>query len=62
MGGQNLGGARGHSKTYMYELSLFSHQRKLCSEGLLGRHALGMLGRTLAQQYEARGEERIKLS
>ena len=45
MGGHSLGGACGHSKTY--ELSLFPLQRKLCSEGLLGRHALGMLGRTL---------------
>ena len=23
------------------------HQREFCTEGLLGRHALGMLGRTL---------------
>ena len=25
----------------------FPHQREFCTEGLLGRHALGMLGRTL---------------
>ena len=27
------------------------HQREFCSEGLLGRHALGMLGRTLDLYY-----------
>ena len=58
MGGHSLSGACGHSKTY--EISLFPHQRKLSSEGLLGRHALGLLGRTL-EQHKARGEERIKL-
>ena len=44
-GGHSLGGASDHNKAH--GLSLFPHQRKLCIEGLLGRHALGMLGRTL---------------
>ena len=39
------GGACGHIK--VHRLSLFPHQREFCTEGLLGRHALGMLGRTL---------------
>ena len=43
-----LGGACGHNKAY--GLSLFPYQRKLCIEDLLGRHALGMLGTTLALQ------------
>ena len=43
--GHSLGGACGHIKAH--RLSLLPHQRKLCAEGLLGRHALGMLGRTL---------------
>ena len=33
-GGHSLGGARGHIKAH--GLSLFPHQRKLCTEGLLG--------------------------
>ena len=44
-GGQNLGGATGHIKAII--LLPFPHQRKVCTEGLLGRHALRMLGRTL---------------
>ena len=32
-----LGGACGHNKRY--GLSLFPHHRKLCTEGLLSRHA-----------------------
>ena len=48
MGGHSLGGACGHIKAH--GLSLFPHQRKLCTEGLLGRHALGMLGRTLEEK------------
>jgi hypothetical protein len=43
--GHSLGGACGHIKAF--GLSLFPHQRKFCIDGLLGRHALGMLGRTL---------------
>ena len=39
MEGHSLGGACGHSKAQ--ELFLFPHQRKLCTEGLLGRHPLG---------------------
>ena len=46
-----LGGVCGHNNAY--GLSLFPHQRKLCTEGLLGRHALvGMLGRTLLMYLE----------
>ena len=45
MGRYSLGGARGHIKAH--GLSLFPHQREFCNEGLLDRHALGMLGRTL---------------
>ena len=48
-GGHSLGGASDHNKAH--GLSLFPHQRKLCIEGLLGRHALGMLGRTLNGNY-----------
>ena len=40
-----LGGVCGHNKAY--GLSLFPHQREICPEVLLGRHALGMLVRTL---------------
>ena len=40
-----MGGARAHIKAQ--GLSLVPHQRKLCTEGLLGQHALGMLGRTM---------------
>ena len=49
VGGHSLGGACGHIKVHIHVcgLSLFPHQRKLCTESLLGRHALGMLGRTL---------------
>ena len=43
--GHSLGGDCGHIKAY--GLALFPHQRELQTEGLLGRHALGMLGRTL---------------
>ena len=42
---RNLGGATGHIKAIT--LFPFPHQRKVCTEGLLGRHALCMLGRTL---------------
>ena len=44
-GGHSLGGACDHNKAH--GLSLFPHQREFCTEGLLGRYALGMLGRTL---------------
>ena len=44
--GHTLGGGCGHIKAF--GISLFTHQRKFCTEGLLGRHALCMLGRTLA--------------
>ena len=40
-----MGGAIGHIKAIT--LLLFPHQRKICTEGLLGRYALCMLGRTL---------------
>ena len=49
-GGHGLGGAHGHIKAHGF--SLFPHQRKPCTEGLLGRHALDMLGRTL---FKGRG-------
>ena len=39
-GGQNLGGATGHIKAIT--LLPFPHQRKVHTEGLLGRHALIM--------------------
>ena len=45
MGEQNLGGVTDHIKAIT--LLPFPHQRKVCTEGLLGRHALCMLGRTL---------------
>ena len=40
-----MGGDCGHIKAY--GLALFTYQREFLTEGLLGRHALGMLGRTL---------------
>ena len=45
--GPTLGGASDHNKAH--GLFPFPHQRKSCTEGLLGRHALGtcMLGKTL---------------
>ena len=43
-GGHSLGGACDHNKAH--GLFLLPHQRKFCTEGLFGRHALGML-RTL---------------
>ena len=49
-GGYSLGGVHGHIKAH--GLSLFPHQRKLCTEDLLDRHALGMLGRTLIIFYD----------
>ena len=45
MGGCGLGVACGHIKAF--GLFPFPHQRKICTEGLQGRHALSMLGRTL---------------
>ena len=45
MGGWNLGGATGHIKAIT--LLPFPYQRKVHTEGLLGQHALCMLGRTL---------------
>ena len=45
MGGRGLGMACGHIKAFV--LFPFSHQRKISAEGLQGRHALSMLGRTL---------------
>ena len=44
-GGHDLGGACSHIKALGF--SPFPHQKKVCTEGLLGRHALSMLGRTL---------------
>ena len=45
-----MGGACDHNKAH--GLSLFPHQSKICTKGLLGRHALGMLGRTLLISLE----------
>ena len=45
IGGHGVGGACSHIKVFW--LSPFPHQREFCTEGLLGQHALGMLGRTL---------------
>ena len=45
VGGRGMGVACGHIKAF--GLFLFPHQTKICSEGLQGRHALSMLGRTL---------------
>ena len=36
--GHTLGGGCGHIKAF--KISLFTHQREFCTEGLLGRHAL----------------------
>ena len=44
-GEHGLSRAHGHIKAYGF--SLFPHQRKFCSVGLLGGHILCMLGRTL---------------
>ena len=44
-GGHGLGRACGHIKAF--GVSPFPHQRKFCTEGLLGRHTLHMLGRIL---------------
>ena len=44
-GGHSWGMAYGHNKAF--DLFPFPHQRKICSEGLQGRHTLSMLGRTL---------------
>ena len=45
MGGLISGVACGHIKAF--GLCPFPHQTKICVEGLQGRHALSMLGRTL---------------
>ena len=45
VGGRGLGVACGHIKAF--GLFPFPHQTNVCSEGLQGRHALSMLGRTL---------------
>ena len=50
-GGRGLGVACGHIKAF--GLFPFPHQRRICSEGLQGRHALSMLGRTLDSVYQA---------
>ena len=42
-----VGGHGLWSKTKAFGLFPFPHQTKICSEGLQGRHALSMLGRTL---------------
>ena len=44
-GGRGWGMAYGHIKAF--DLFPFPHQRKICTEGLQGRHVLSMLGRTL---------------
>ena len=43
--GRGVGEVCDHNKGL--GLSHSPHQREICTEGLLGRHALGMLGRTL---------------
>ena len=45
MGRHGLGVVCGHIEAF--GLFPFPHQRKICTEGLQGRHALSMLGRTL---------------
>ena len=45
MRGHNLCVVCGHIEAF--GLFPFPHQRKICAEGLQGRHALSMLGRTL---------------
>ena len=45
VGGRGLGVVCGHIKAF--GLFPFPHQTKMCSEGLQGRYALSMLGRTL---------------
>ena len=45
VGGHGVGGACSHIKEF--GLIPFPRQREFGTEGLLGRHALGMLGRTL---------------
>ena len=45
MGGHGLGMACGHIDAF--GLFPFPHQGKVCTEGLQGRYALSMLGRTL---------------
>ena len=47
-GAHSLGGVCDHNKAY--GLALFPDQREFRTEGLLDRHALGMLGRTLILQ------------
>ena len=49
-GGRGLGVACGHIKAF--GLFPFPHQRRICSEGLQGRHALSMLGRTLQNELQ----------
>ena len=51
MKGYDLGGASGHIKAIT--LFPFAHQRKICTQSLLGQHALCMLGRTLQQLRHA---------
>ena len=52
-GGHSLGGACGHIKAH----GLFAYQRKFCIEGLWGRHALGMIGRTLLSEVFLQNED-----
>ena len=44
-GGHDLGGVCSHIKAFGF--SPFPHQKKVFTDGLLGQHALTMLGRTL---------------
>ena len=44
--GHGVGGASSHIKAFGVSHSHI-HQREFCTEGLLGQHALGMLGRIL---------------
>ena len=51
MGGHGLDVVCGHIEAF--GLFPFPHQRKTCAEGLQGRHALSMLGRTLQHNHVA---------
>ena len=56
MGARGLGMACSHIRAF--GLFPFPHQRKICTEGLQGRHALSMLGRTLMYTCERNGRRR----
>ena len=63
-GGRGLGVACGHIKAF--GLFPFPHQRSICAEGLQGRHALNMLGRTLIllrvyRRFTSPGNSKVKV-